>query len=107
MPSQKTRVALTLPDEVVEVLDRMSKVSGAGRATIVRSWLIEGLPVLQGLAEAMELASQKNVDGFRVITETLRNVVGEAEQLGLDLRPPRRAAMRRRTPKAPKDQGSA
>ncbi|WP_146092239.1 ribbon-helix-helix domain-containing protein, partial [Xanthomonas vasicola] len=41
MPSEQTRVNLTLPADVVAVLDRLGKVTGAGRATIIREWLIE------------------------------------------------------------------
>lgn len=104
MPSKNTRVALTLPDEVIAVLDRMGKVSGAGRATIIREWLIEGLPAWEGVATAMELAAEKNIDAFKVIEETLRDAVSEAEQVQLQLGPRRRAAMRKRSQNQAKEQ---
>lgn len=97
MPSQNTRVNLTLPDEVIRVLDRMGKVTGAGRATIIREWLIEGLPQLDGVAKALELASQKNLDAFKIMTDTLTAAAREADQLSLDMKKQRRAAMRKRT----------
>ena len=71
MPSQQTRVNLTLPDEVIAVLDRMGKVTGAGRATIVREWLIEASPKLGEFARALEMASKKNVDAFGVMAKVL------------------------------------
>lgn len=92
-----TRVNLTLPDEVVRVLDRMGKVTGAGRATIIREWLIEGLPQMDGVAKALELASQKNLDAFKIMTDTLTAAAREADQLSLDMKKQRRSAMRKRT----------
>lgn len=91
-----TRVNLTLPDEVVSVLDRLGKVTGAGRATIVREWLIEGAPMFAEMARAAELASQKNVDALKVMGDVLRSAVADGEQLELQIRRERRAAMRKR-----------
>ena len=96
MPSQNTRVNLTLPDELIDVLDRMGKATGAGRATIIREWLIEGLPQLEGLARAIELASQKNIDAFKVMADTLNDAARASDQLVLDIKKQRRAAMRKR-----------
>ncbi len=96
MPTQQTRVNLTLPDEVVSVLDRMGKVTGAGRATIIREWLIEGSSQLGELARAMELASEKNVDAFAVMAQVLNESAGQAEQLSLNIKRDRRAAMRKK-----------
>ena len=91
-----TRVNLTLPDDVIAVLDRMGKVTGAGRATIIREWLSEAVPQLSEMARAMELASQKNIDAFKVIGDTLHELSESSGQLSLDIKRTRRAAMRKR-----------
>lgn len=96
MPSTNTRVSLTLSADLVAILDRMGKVTGAGRATIVREWLIEATPMLAEMARAMELASQKNVDAFKVMSETLHKVANDTDQLSLDMKSRRRAAMRKK-----------
>jgi hypothetical protein len=96
MPSQQTRVNLTLPDEVIAVLDRMGKATGAGRATIVREWLIEAAPQLAEFARAVELASKKNVDAFGVMAKVLNDAASATEQLQLDIKKSRRRAMRKR-----------
>lgn len=90
------RVNLTLPPEVCRVLDRMGKVTGAGRATIVREWLIEAAPQLDEMARAMELASKKNIDAFKVIGDTLNELSQQSGQLSLDVKRERRKAMRKR-----------
>lgn len=91
-----TRVNLTLPDDVIAVLDRMGKVTGAGRATIIREWLTEAAPQLAEMARAMELASQKNIDAFKVIGDTLSELSESSGQMSLDIKRTRRAAMRKR-----------
>jgi predicted DNA-binding protein len=96
MPAIHTRVNLTLPDEVVAVLDRMGKHTGAGRATIVREWLIEGLPHFVMLADAMEMASRKNIDAFKVMSDTLKEMTSQADQMQLEIKSARRGAMRKK-----------
>lgn len=95
MPSTQTRVNLTLPEEVVRVLDRLAKASGTGRATVIREWLIEGLPQFADLATAVEMAQQKNIDAFKVVSKTLRELGTMVDQTELDLKVHRRAAMRK------------
>ena len=102
MHTKLTRINLSLPPEVVSVLDRIGKVTGAGRATLIREWLIEGLPAFEGIASALEMAADKNLDAFKLLEDTVRQTVAEAQQAGLDLRVPRRAARRKRNLK-PKD----
>ncbi|MCC5058183.1 hypothetical protein LLE61_21540 [Xanthomonas campestris] len=87
---------LTLPPQVIDVLDRLGKVTGAGRATIIREWLIEGHPMFAEMAKAAEMASMRNVDALKVMGDVLRSAGQQAEQLELDVRATRRAAMRKK-----------
>jgi predicted DNA-binding protein len=96
MPSDQTRVNLTLPPEVVDVLDRLGKVTGAGRATIIREWLIEGQPMFAEMARAAEMAHNKNVDALKVMGDVLRELTDKGDQLQLEMKTKRRAAMRKR-----------
>lgn len=96
MPSAQTRVNLTLPPDVVDVLDRLGKVTGAGRATIIREWLIEGQPMFAELAKAAEMAHGKNVDALKVMGNVLRDLSETSNQIQLEIKTTRRAAMRKR-----------
>lgn len=92
-----TRVNLTLPDEIVVVLDRLGAVTGAGRATIIREWLTEAAPQLAHMASVMEDAQRGNVDAaLKVLGRTMDQFAGQAEQLSLDIKRDRRRAMRKR-----------
>lgn len=92
------RVNLTLPEETIRVLDRMSAVTGAGRATIIRQWLEEAGPQLAEMATAMERATQGNVDAaLRMLGRTLDTASSDAQQLSLNIKSDRRKAMRKRS----------
>ncbi len=96
MPSQNTRVNLTLPPETIAVLDRLSKVTSAGRATIIREWLIEGTPLFAEMARAAEMAAAKNMDALRVMGQVLREAGQQADQMELEIKRTHRAARRKR-----------
>jgi len=81
-----TRINLTLPPEVVATIDRMSKVTKAGRASIIREFLVEATPGLQDMASALEMAAQKNADAFKLLAKTLDDSVIQAQQLSLDIK---------------------
>lgn len=80
------------------MLDRMGKVTGAGRATIIREWLIEATPQLREMARAMELASAKNIDAFQVIGKALAELSDQTRAASQEAQKTRRAAMRKKTP---------
>ena len=91
-----TRINLTIPPETVAAIDRMCEASGVGRATFIRELLVGMESHIHGLAEAVELARQNNVDAFSRMADTLREVNAKSTQLELDVRRQRRAAMRKR-----------
>ncbi|MBT9161333.1 MAG: hypothetical protein DDT26_02638 [Dehalococcoidia bacterium] len=92
------RVNLSLPVEVVAILDRMGAVTGAGRATIVREFLTEAVPHLSELARALEMAQGKNLDAFNLLVQTVNNALSQGDQLVLDIRKANRAARRKKQP---------
>lgn len=96
MPSLNARVNLTLPPETIDVLDRLGKTTGAGRATIIREWLIEGTPLFAEMARAAEMAAAKNTDALKVMGQVLRDAGAKADQLELEITRTHRAARRKR-----------
>lgn len=91
-----TRVNLTLPDAVIEQLDRLSAATGAGRATIVRDWLVDATPMLQGVADALELAKRNQDEALKRVGKVLDTVSETSGQLSLDIKATRRRERRKR-----------
>ena len=92
-----TRVNLTLPDEVVRVLDRIGAVTGTGRATMVREFLTEAAPQLAHMATALEEAQKKNTDSaLKILGRSIDTIHGQSEQLSLDIKRDRRLIARKK-----------
>jgi hypothetical protein len=92
------RVNLTLPPELVAVLDRIGAVSGVGRASFIRQMLVDSLPVFDSMARSMEQAQAKNLDAFTTLTKALDEVRAESDQLDLAIKKHR--GMVRKKPRA-------
>lgn len=93
------RVNLTLPDELIRVLDRIANVTGAGRATFIREMLEEAAPQLGEMARALEESQRGNVDAaMRVIGAAVREASGMGQQLDLEIKRQRRRYARKKKP---------
>lgn len=95
-PVQGPRVNLTLTDEAVAILDRIGAVTGAGRATVLREFILEALPGFADIAHALELAQAKNMDAFKVLSKSIDSQVDQAQQLSLDIKRSRRRMIRKK-----------
>lgn len=90
------RINLTLPPETVRAIDRMCEASSVGRATFIRELLVGMEQHIHGLAEAVEMARNNNIDAFKQMASTLRDVGNQSEQMQLEMKRTHRAAMRKR-----------
>ena len=54
MPSRKPRVALTIPDDIHSVLDRMSELTGVPKTKLIVDMLEQYLPIFQKTIIALE-----------------------------------------------------
>lgn len=92
------RVNLTLPPEVVAIIDRMGAVTGAGRASILREFICESADGFADIATALEMAAAKNTDAFKVLAKTIDKTVSDSQQLSLDIKRTRRRMRRKSKP---------
>ena len=54
MPSRKPRVALTVPDEINVVLERLADLTGTPKTKLIIEMLEQYAPVLEQVLEALE-----------------------------------------------------
>jgi hypothetical protein len=59
MPSQKPRLNLTLDDDVLEIITRLAKVKRKSKAGMVNELLVDMMPVLVPIVEALEDVENK------------------------------------------------
>lgn len=60
MPSQKPRLALTLPEDVRAAIDDLSDAMGKPSSAVVTGLLQEMVPQLQGLAKVVRASNAGN-----------------------------------------------
>ncbi len=61
MPSQKPRIALTVDDDLNELLEEISKLTKKPKATIITEFLVDIKPVLTDLRDALILRRKKRL----------------------------------------------
>lgn len=54
MPSQKPRIALTIDDDLNEVLEGISKLTGTPKSKIIVSFLHDLMPIFKELLESLQ-----------------------------------------------------
>jgi predicted DNA-binding protein len=54
MPSRKPRVALTVPDDINSILDRLSDLTGTPKTKLILEMLEEYMPILDRTISALE-----------------------------------------------------
>lgn len=87
---------LTLPAAVIAQLDRISAATGAGRARIVREWLVDATPMLEGVADALELAKSNEDEALKRVGQVMAGVSEVSSQMSLDIKATRRRERRKR-----------
>lgn len=58
MPTQKPRVALTVPDDLNELLDNLSELMGKPKSTFIVEFLIDAQPLFQELYNTISHAKE-------------------------------------------------
>jgi hypothetical protein len=59
MPSQKPRIALTVENDLNDLLQDLSVLMKTPKSTLITDILVDITPMLKDLKEALELAEQK------------------------------------------------
>ena len=70
MPTKKTRINLSVDDDMNELLTALSKFEGKPKATLITDILEQMRPHLTDLLHAMELVEQKK-DSSKVLNKLL------------------------------------
>jgi hypothetical protein len=74
MPTEKRRIALSVPDEIDEVLAGIASITSRPKTSLIVELLQESLPQLRGTLEAMKMAQQGKSDGaLSLMADLLRD----------------------------------
>lgn len=85
MPSTKRRMALTLDDDLADLLDRFAKTTGTAKASFVVEMIRESQPVIEGIIKAVEMAKKNPAKTLDNLSDLLMANMVTAQQMRLDI----------------------
>ena len=81
MPSQKPRVALTMPDDLNALFDRISALNGTPKTKLMVELLEAYKPVLEEMLDTLEKIHADKENAQKIIKEFGQNLVMEASSI--------------------------
>jgi predicted RecB family nuclease len=84
MPTKKPRTIITLPYEVNDTFERMAKISGKPKASVITAWLVDIHPVLKDSVRTVEAIMADKENQEKLLDQYLREqTVSAASNLSL------------------------
>lgn len=85
MPSRKPRVALTMPDDLNELLDQLADLNDVPKTKLIIELLVQMKPILESQRDAL-LSVKKGVSPEQALLAMLGTGFGELGQFGEELK---------------------
>ena len=83
MPSQKPRIALTVPDDINSTLDRLSDLTGTPKTKLILEMLEEYMPILDRTISALEQIQADKANAPAIAKIRSRSYFRGSAQLGI------------------------
>lgn len=81
MPSQKPRVALTMPDDLNVLFDRISELNGMPKTKLIVELLQAYKPVLIEMLDTLEKIHADKENAQKIVKEFGQNLIMEASSI--------------------------
>ena len=81
MPSRKPRVALTLPDDLNALFDRISELNGTPKTKLIVELLQAYEPVLTEMLDTLEKIHADKENAQKIVKQFGQNLVMEASSI--------------------------
>lgn len=81
MPSQKPRVALTMPDDLNALFDRISELNGTPKTKLIVELLQAYEPVLTEMLDTLEKIHADKENAQKIVKQFGQNLVMEASSI--------------------------
>lgn len=84
MPSQKPRIALTVPEEINATLERLSVLTGVPKSKLIIEMLSEYVPILERTIEALQQIQDDKANASTIAKQFANDLLLEGnEKLGV------------------------
>ena len=81
MPSRKPRVALTMPDDLTALFDRISELNGTPKTKLIVELLQAYEPVLTEMLDTLEKIHADKENAQKIVKQFGQNLVMEASSI--------------------------
>lgn len=81
LPSQKPRVALTLPDDLNAVFDRIATLQAVPKTKIILELLTAYQPILEETLQALEKIEQDKENATKIAKDFAQNMLLDAQSI--------------------------
>lgn len=81
MPSQKPRIALTVPDDINDILDKLNSLTGTPKTKLIIEMLEDYMPVLQQVVDALEQINKDKENGKEIAKKFAQDMLFDGNEL--------------------------
>ncbi len=81
MPSRKPRIALTVPDEINETLDRLQELTGTPKSKLIVEMLEQYVPILEQVVDTLEKIKADKENGKEIAKKFAQDMLFDGQEM--------------------------
>ena len=81
MPTQKPRIALTVPDEINQTLDRLYELTGTPKSKLIVEMLEQYVPVLDQVVDTLEKIKSDKENGKEIAKKFAQDMLFDGQEM--------------------------
>lgn len=81
MPTQKSRIALTVPDEINQTLDRLYELTGTPKSKLIVEMLEQYVPILEQVVDTLEKIKSDKENGKEIAKKFAQDMLFDGQEM--------------------------
>ncbi|WP_024436115.1 hypothetical protein, partial [Acinetobacter baumannii] len=81
MPTQKPRIALTVPDEINQTLDRLYELTGTPKSKLIVEMLEQYVPILEQVVDTLEKIKSDKENGKEIAKKFAQDMLFDGQEM--------------------------
>ena len=81
MPTQKPRIAITVPDEINQTLERLYELTGTPKSKLIVEMLEQYVPVLDQVVDTLEKIKSDKENGKEIAKKFAQDMLFDGQEM--------------------------
>ena len=81
MPTQKPRIAITVPDEINQTLERLYELTGTPKSKLIVEMLEQYVPVLEQVVDTLEKIKSDKENGKEIAKKFAQDMLFDGQEM--------------------------